>query len=156
MSFIMPADAQAWQAFVDMDIARLKASSPIPSLNMFDVADGASIYDAADPVLHDPALHARVAHWLAKGSYTQKDLKAVCSENKLRIGQGIKKVLALKLALIGLPAETAAAAESAGGKKVVGEKPVEKKQAKKRKAVGDDEQDGKVAKKTGNNGSKKE
>jgi len=90
---------------------KLKKPSVIPGLNENDVVDatigmgemGHSIHDATDSRLQDPALQARCAHWLASG-LGQKELKELCSNNKVRIS-GNKKVLALRLAFKQLPLE---------------------------------------------------
>eukprot|EP01052_Picozoa_sp_SAG31_P051203 SAG31_NODE_12050_length_974_cov_1.064000_1_plen_191_part_10 len=99
--------------------------SAIPGLTGMDVIHGTkgmeggghSIYPnedgSEDDRLKDPALHTRVAYWL-KAGLTLPQLKGKVKEAGLEI-TGNKKVLALRLAFKGFPANVPSPVFSSGG-----------------------------------------
>jgi hypothetical protein len=104
--------------------AYMDGPSVVPGLTGMDVIDGTKgtgltpwkDADGEDERLNNPELHARVAHWLQSGM-TQKQLKQkVADEGGMEIS-GNKKVLALRLALKGLPSAMPSPVFSSGGKK---------------------------------------
>ena len=106
-------------------LAYMNGPSAIPGLKGMDVLAGTkglakhghSIYPlddgAEDARLHEPALHARVKHWLGAG-LSQRELKQKAKEEGLEIS-GNKKVLALRLAFKGLPAGLPSPVFASGG-----------------------------------------
>ena len=106
-------------SFVEEMIQLMQGPSCIPGVSMRDVFAVSTklAMDKTNTELKDPALQARVAHWKTASAAA---LKGACGNAGCQIS-GNKSVLALRLALKGLPENVPAAsptpATKAAGKR---------------------------------------